>query len=219
MRWVHSIAVLLTLTALFGCGPEPDDEVPATDSTPPTAETTYTAEEAVIRYFGFPSPVKAPMGGFTTLDPETGLPTTSEGCIIIPGIAERVLEHNEEIRAACARGELREFQLKHKFTTRGDLHDRFRKQQGALLAPGSDVETVDGTYRLEVRLERDSYWQGYLHANGEPARRFGDAGERDQEWRVLFDHDDTTVLLKKGDDAFEVCDLPTRNVIQSFHPQ
>jgi hypothetical protein len=213
---VRSLVVALALATFSGCGCEAPEQTGGEQE--PTAR-----DEAVIRYVGMPGHARLdePYGGTTTLDPETGLPRRTGGCIVMPGELEEIELHNARVRAACARGELRAFQLTHKFMRPEDLATRFRKDAGDILAPGRSVESPDHAYRIEVRLEAypratQGYWQGYVHARGDALRRFGLTGKPGEVWRVLFDHENTTLLVKKGEDAFEVHDLPTREVVQSI---
>lgn len=213
--WVLICAVSLPALGCHG-GSVVETKQGATRPSGDKAPERIAAKDAVIRYFGIGRLVEAPYGGATSLDPETGLPRRTVGGMVTPEAEERVVAHNRRVRAAAARGELRQFQLSHKFTKLGDLCDRFDEEEGAILSVESPVDSPNGTYRIKVRLDKNRYWQAYLYKEGKAVRRTGLVGEPGETWRVLFDHGDTTLLVKKGDHGFEVHDLPTGEVVQAF---
>ncbi len=142
MSRVASLVAALTLIAICGCGSEPPER---TDEAKRAATSQERSAEATpfIRYLGMPHSVAldGPYEGTTTLDPETGLPRRGGVCVPLPGEEEQVAAHNAKVRAAYARGELREFQLKHKFMRTSELLDRFTKDEGTILAPGKPIES------------------------------------------------------------------------------
>ena len=254
-RSVLVLAALLVL-GFGGCGTESEEGAPSgeqggqgrhEDPAPPAAERA-AREDAVIRYQGMPGmeELPPPFGGMSYLDFETGLPRQSCGCIVMPGQVEKDAAHNARVRAACARGELRRFQLNHKFMRLEEVQARFDREPGAILAPGQPVVTPDHTYRIELRQEtyaNGAYegWLGYVRTSHapepapEPAqgassrpqprrthapeRRMGLFSNIADSLRVLFAHDDSTLLVRKGERQFEVHDLPTGQTVQVFYPR
>jgi hypothetical protein len=171
------------------------------------------AGEPHLLYLGLPSTEAG------CLDPETGLPLGSIGCVYSEQAAALMDGYSHETLRALHTGELAPFVLKYELTSRVAVEARVHAEGGFTLAVGSPAaDSPNGRYRIEV------------------APRFGNpddtpyvfstnvaTGKRQELWfirekaRVLFDHDDTTLLVRdEGYKRYFTVDLPRQLQLQFF---
>lgn len=201
-------ALLLVLIPLLGCCRSPESKG-AKD-----ARAAIEAGDPHLVFIGLPN---FEVG---RLDAETGLKTSTLGCIVSDDQVAYEAAFNREIRRALAAGELDEYLLKHKVTTREAVAARFAKEDGGRLlvmdAPAADAP--GGRYRVAVRTESEESKKPYLFVTDVKA---GTTEELiflgSNEAHILFDHGGTTLLVR--DDYYKTYmtfDLPTLLFMQGF---
>ncbi len=141
------------------------------------------------------------------------------GCVYTDEIASYVEGYNNETLRRLRAGEIAHLVLKHKVTSREAIESRFRAEGGFELEEGGRaVDSPLGRYRIEVSPrfgkagDTPYLFATELHAGNRRELHFvhGKA-------RVLFDHDDTTLLVR--DDGFKryfTIDIACGKMLQGF---
>ncbi len=216
---MRRLTVLITVVSLLAVGAllgacASSEEREARNRGIERARRDIEAGRPHLLYTGLPSPDASP------LDPETGLPRHSRGCVVSDtGMAEED-GYNDTVLDALANGELDHLTLRHKVTTHAALAERFVDGGGTNLTFESEPALApSGRYEITL-AERDipgSDTPYVFVTDTESGRRSELIYIGEPKARVLFDHDGTTLLIRDDHyQRFVTYDLPQVLQMQVF---
>jgi hypothetical protein len=172
-----------------------------------------------LLFLGLPSPSASP------LDPETGLPRYSRGCVISDESTTYVGAYNDAIRRALREGRLAGMTFREKATTRESLQQRFRGPDVHRLAfRGAPLDAPGGRFRVEdaprhhpqaPNVETPYLFVTDLRTGVRRELHYVPLGLTDVD--VAFADEGTTLLVSAGAGVeYRTFDLPHALLLQVF---